>query len=279
MDQTRKIKYSSQKLKDQFFEELHLGKRNREQIGPNSFVYLTSRKDKTPLNMELIRKNYEDSFPILHNFQYESSDLANTKRSRSKSRGRSKKKEKTRGSSILKKHAEMEVTPLKELVKKLDQKVKKRKTDVFRVRASIKTVENQNFDSNFKIFSDKKKKTWELSTKKRTFNSDEKVIFYNVFGLKDESLGRTDAPVPAYLITYNENPKYIFDLWRMLPDPLMVESWLKLDKEKKEQFEKNLAATKNKNKEFDLILQLVEAEGGRTYLKLIDSIFWFQESA
>ena len=277
LDQTRKIKYSSERLKNQFFEELHLGKRNREQIGPNSFVYLTSRKDKTPLNLELVRKNYEDSFPILRNFSFESSDLISSKRPPSRGRGRAKKAQNVRGSSVLKKHDKLPITPLKDLTKKLSQK-KKKGADVFKVKASIKTIENSDFDSNFKIYSDEKKKTWELTTKRKKFNNDEKVIFYNVFGLKDDSLSRTDSPVPVYLITYNENPKYVFDLWRMLPDPLMVSDWLKLDEEKMKHFERNLAATKKKNKEFELILQLVEAEGGRTYLKLIDSIFWFQDS-
>jgi hypothetical protein len=281
LEQTRKIKYNGEKLKNQFFEELHLGKRNREQIGPNSYVYLTSRKDKTPLNMELVRKNFEDSYPILRNFVFESSDLAISKkpapkRGRSKSKGKAKA-QMQRGSCILKEHADLPVTPLKDLTKILNSKSKKKSLDKFRVRANIKTIENHDFNSNFKIYSDEKKKTWELTTKKRKFVNDEKVIFYNVFGLKDDTLGSRDAPVPAYLITYNENPKYIFDLWRMLPDPLIVGDWLKLDAEKKKQFEQNLAGTKAKNKEFDLVLQLVEAEGGRTYLKLIDSIFWFQD--
>ena len=282
LDVTRSVKYGAEKLRNQFFEELHLGKRNREQIGPNSFVYLTSRKDKTPLNLELVRRNYEDSFPILRNFDFESSDLKTRRaksRGRSRSRSRAKsQKEPVRGSSILKKHSKLAVTPLKELAKKLTQKTKRRGADTFRVRAGVKTIENGDFNSNFKIYSDDKKKTWELTTKKRKFVQDEKVIFYNVFGLKDASLTKGDAPLPVYLITYNENPKYIFDLWRMLPDPLTVEDWFKLDADKKKQFERNLAAMKNRNKEFDLIVQLVEAENGRTYLKLIDSIFWFQES-
>ena len=289
LDQTRKIKFSAEQLRNQYFEELHLGKRNREQIGPNSFVYLTSRKDKTPLNLELVRKNFEDSFPMLRSFAYESADLGVSRktttksRARSKSRGKSKGKAKataeTRGSAILKKHEHLPVTSLKDLAKRLNQKTRKKDNTVFRVQASVKTVENADFNSNFKIYSDEKKKTWELTTKKRKFVNDEKVIFYNVFGLKDDSLSAKDAPVPAYLITYNENPKYIFDLWRMLPDPLVVNDWLKLEAGKKKQFERNLAGTKTKGKWFDLVLELVEAEGGRTYLKLIDSIFWFQNSA
>jgi hypothetical protein len=279
LDLTRNVRFGAEKLKNQFFDELHLGKRNREQIGPNSFVYLTSKKDKTPLNLELVRKNFEESYPILRNFTFESSDLtaAKMKQKGRKSRSKSKKAVSGKGSSILKEHSELPVTSLKDLTKKLNAKSKKKGPDTFRVKANIKTIENLDFNSNFKIYSDEKKKTWELTTKKKKFVNDEKVIFYNVFGLKDGSLGKNDAPVPAYLITYNENPKYIFDLWRMLPDPLTVDDWLKIDAEKKKQFEKKLAATK-KNKEFDMILQLVEAEGGRTYLKLIDTIFWFQDS-
>lgn len=283
LDVTRNVRYGAEKLRNQFFDELHLGKRNREQIGPNSFVYLTSKKDKTPLNLELVRKNFEESYPILRNFEFESSDLVARKtktrgRKSSRSKSKSKKESSSKGSSILKDHSKLPVTGLKELTKKLNSKSKKRGPDTFRVKANIKTIENTDFNSNFKIYSDEKKKTWELTTKKKKFVNDEKVIFYNVFGLKDATLAKSDAPLPAYLITYNENPKYIFDLWRMLPDPLIVDDWLKIDAEKKKQFEKNLASTKNKNKEFDMILQLVEAEGGRTYLKLIDTIFWFQDS-
>ena len=282
LDITRNMRYGVERLKNQFFDELHLGKRNREQIGPNSFVYLTSRKDKTPLNLELIRKNYEDSFPILRNFEFDSADLGAGKtktKKRRNSRSKSKGNNTVKGSSVLKKHAKLPVTSLKDLTKKLTSKSKKKGTDTFRVKANIKTIENMDFNSNFKIYSDEKKKTWELTTKKKNFVKDEKVIFYNVFGIKDKSMNKNDAPVPAYLITYNENPKYVFDLWRMLPDPLTVNDWLSIEAKKKKQFEKNLAATKNKNKEFDLILQLVEAEGGRTYLKLIDTIFWFQDSS
>lgn len=285
LDLTRGVKFGAERLRNQFFEELHLGKRNREQIGPNAFVYLTRGKDRTPLNLELVRRNFEDSFPILRNFDFAASDLhprprpRPRARSRSKSRGRAKARSPVRGSAVLRKHAKLPVTALKDLAKRLAQKSRRAKADVFRVRAAVKTVENGDFNSNFKIYSDAKKKTWELSTKKRKFVRDEKVIFYNVFGLKDASLSKADAPVPVYLITYNENPKYVFDLWRMLPDPLTVEAWLCLDADKKKHFERNLAALKARDKELDLVVQLVQAEGGRTYLKLIDSIFWFQEPA
>lgn len=277
LDQTKRVRFDVRKLKNQFFEELHLDKRSKEILGPNSYVYSTSNKEKTPLNMELVRKNFESSFPILRNFDFESLDLEKSSQPVPKSKNC---KSLFRGSAVLLKHANLPILTLSEVAKSLKQKKKKKKGDnqLFRVKASIKTIENLDFNSNFKIFSVDKNKTWELNTKKRKFDGDEKIIFYNVFGLKDSSLGSRDSPVPAYLITYNENPKYIYDLWRLLPDPLAVKDWLKLENSRKEKFVKSLAGLKNVKKQFDLVLQLVEADGGRVYLKLIDCIFWFTGS-
>ena len=205
---------------------------------------------------------------------YSSSDL-NKKEEKKKG----KKKEQLRGSSILHKYEDLPITDLKKISKLLARPSSTEgEGELFRVRASIKTIENNDFNSNFKIYSKEKNKTWEIDTKKRKFDGDEKVIFYNVFGLKDESLSVRDTPLPVYLITYNDNPKYIYDLWGQLPDTLSINNWLQMKKEEKDQFKKSLSDLKNPNKFYDLILQKVNADGNRVYLKLIDSIFWFTSS-
>jgi hypothetical protein len=271
---TKKIKYDRKKLKKQFFEEMHLDKRSMKRIGPNSLVFHDVNEESTPVNVELIQKNFLNSFPILKNFSFDSSDLNKTQ-SVSGKRSKSKQVNKTRGSTILQKHEDLPVTSLKSLNQVLSKKGKSKAGDIFRVQVSIKTIENSGFNSNFKIFSKTQNKTWELTTKKRKFDSDEKIIFYNVFGIKDESLTKRDPPVPVYLITYNENPKYIYDLWGQLPDPLSINDWLQLKKDKKEAFQKSLSSLKNSDKWFDIIVEKIQAEGNRVYFKLVDSMFWF----
>lgn len=274
LENTKGVKYDVKKLKKQFFEEMHLDKRRKNRIGPNTLVYSSINEDNVPLNEDLINKNFTNSFPILKNFLYSLSDL-NKKEEKKKS----KKKEQLRGSSILLKYADLPITDLKTISKILTRPSSgEEEGELFRVRASIKTIENKDFNSNFKIYSKDKNKTWEIDTKKRKFDGDEKVIFYNVFGLKDESLSGRDVPLPAYLITYNDNPKYIYDLWGQLPDTLSINNWLQMNKADKERFQKSLNELKNPNKFYDLILQKVNADGNRVYLKLVDSIFWFTSS-
>jgi hypothetical protein len=274
---TKKVKYDSKKLKKQFFEEMHLDKRTMERIGPNSLVYTHVNEESSPINEELVKKNFLNSFPILKNFSFDSADLNKTKPSSGK-RSKSKQESKSRGSTILLKHDKLPLTSLKTINQLLSKKSKSKEGDIYRVRVSIKTIENNEFNSNFKIFSKAQNKTWELDTKKRKFDADEKIIFYNVFGMKDGSLGKKDLPVPVYLITYNENPKYIYDLWGQLPDPLSIKDWLQLKKTQKEIFKKSLSQLKNPNKWFDIIVQKVQAGGNRIYLKLVDSMFWFTDS-
>ena len=293
---TKSVSFSNKKLKSRFLTELHLDKRIKKVIGPNCFVYSSKKEDKEPLNLELIKRTYEEAFPILRNFEYSPGELKTAtphakstkrrsrKRSRSRSRRRSKEDKsptaKGRGSAILKDHADLPVTSLAELGKIIKKKKSKKFLNkVFRVRTSIQTIRNETFQSNFKIFSQAQSKTYKLSTKKRSFKNDEKVIYYNIFGLSDDSLSSKDQPVPAYLITYNDNPNYVFDLWRLLPDPLSVGDWISLKTSRAKKFEKCLAALKAPGREFELALQVVKAETGKIYLKIIDSIFWIVDQA
>lgn len=296
---TKSVSYSNKKLKSRFLSELHLDKRVKKVIGPNCFVYSSKKENKGPLNLELIKRTYEEAFPILRNFEYSPGELQTPtphsktvkRRSRSRSRSRSRRRSSAkdedlkpenfgRGSAILKDHANLPVTTLADLAKIIKKKKSKKfLNQVYRVRTSIQTIKNETFQSNFKIFSQEQSKTYGLNTKKRNFKNDEKVIFYNIFGLRDDSLSKKDQPVPAYLITYNDNPNYVFDLWRLLPDPLSVADWLNLETSRSKKFEKCLSALKAPGREFELALQVVRAETGKVYLKIIDSIFWIVDQA
>lgn len=270
---TKTVTYDQNKLRKEFLKELHLSSRNREMIGPNTFIYKTKKENADPKNSQ---KNLEVIFPILRNFSYDVTRMGEL------TGGASTRKNKAQFSSaILSRHAKLKVTSLKTVLtqmQSLERKKKGKKAKVgefFRVNVGIEKVENLDFDSNFKIFSPSSNQTWNIS--KMTSGrvpDDAKVIFYNVFGMKDKSMGESDEAVHGYLITYNENPKYIFDLWRLLPDPLVVKDWLVLDEDRKAKFGNCLQRLVDSHKKFDLVLQIVEAEGGKVYLKIVDSIFW-----
>jgi hypothetical protein len=276
---TEDIEYDQKKLRTDFLKELHLSRRSKEMIGPNTFIYKTKTKESDASNS---KSNLEVIFPILKNFSFDVLKMGELTDARPSSR----KKESRFSSAILAKHAKLKVLPLAKVLshmKKIDgKKIKnKKKIEYFRVQTTIESVANIDFESNFKIFSPSKNKTWSISSDNlNKIPDDAKVIFYNVFGLKDDSLEEKEDAVHGYLITYNENPKYIFDLWRLLPDPLVVKDWLGLEEGRKEKFSNCLQKLIDPKKKFDLILQIVEAEGGRVYFKIVDSIFWIirQES-
>jgi len=276
---TKMITYDQNKLRTDFLKELHLSRRSKEMIGPNTFIYRSKKKESNPENS---KNNLEVIFPILKNFSYEVLKMAEI----SPSSRSSRKKDIKYSSAILQKHSSLKVTSLKkalEHLRKLEKKKNKnkKKLEYFRVQVTIDSVANIDFESNFKIFSPSKNKTWNINNDNISVVPDDaKVIFYNVFGLKDKSLEKADDPVHGYLITYNENPKYIYDLWRLLPDPLVVKDWLALEESRKNKFSSCLKKLIDSKKTFDLVLQIVEAEGGRVYFKIVDSIFWItrQES-
>ena len=267
LKKTSQVKYRKKDLMNNFFEELHLGKRTKEMIGPNTYIYTSNIKKENP---KTTKKNLEAIFPILKNFCYDVKDLEPNQTS-PRSRRR---KEALTGSAVLWKHANLEIISLKDLSKILKKKQFNDDKEYFKVRVTIESIENLKFENNFKIFSVKQNKTWEIKKSSVNYPDDAKIIFYNVFGIKDPSLSSKDPPMHSYLITYNENPKYIFDLWRLLPDPLAVKDWLNVESRRKDKFKKNLVKLIKDKKHFDLVLQIVKAEGGRPYLKLVDSIFW-----
>ena len=274
---TRKVTYNQDHLRKEFLKELHLSKRSKEMIGPNTFIYRTNKHQIDPQHSQ---KNLEIIFPILKNFSYDVTSMGELTGARPSSR---KKRART-SSAVLHKHSALEFSSLKSVLKLLSQIERKKDKDrkkilskpqYFKVKVQIENVENLEFESNFKIFSPSTNKTWSINRSHiKGIPPDCKVIFYNVFGLRDKSLEDSEGSVHSYLITYNENPKYIYDLWRLLPDPLVVKDWLALDQERKEKFSDCLERLIDTKKKFDLILQVVEAEGGRVYLKIVDSIFW-----
>jgi hypothetical protein len=268
IQETKNTKFNQNKLINLFFEELHLEKRTKKMIGPNTYVYSTQKAQETSLKET--KRSLEAIFPILKNFCYDL-NLMEPIHSTSKS---SRNKEEYLGSTVLNKHKELPLTDLKSLVSLLKESKSSHVNDFYRVRVKLVSIENTKFKNNFKILSSKAGKTWPIDVHDTTFPEDSKILFYNVFGMKDESLAKNDHPVHGYLITYNENPKYIFDLWRLLPDPLVIKDWLEISSERKKKFEQCIKKLISKNKEYEFIMQIIQVKGKKAYLKIVDSIFW-----
>jgi hypothetical protein len=275
--ETRNVSYDQAQLRKEFLKELHLSKRKKEMIGPNTFIYKSRKKCSDP---EGSQKNLEIIFPILKNFDYDVQRMGELTCDRTL-----RKQRPQICSAILSKHSTLPILPLKEILKQMRNIEKKKKkskkkklftSDFLRVKVGINKVEHTDFYSNFKIFSPSSNRTLSLEeASPKNMPDDAKIIFYNVFSLTDDSISEEeDNWVHSYLITYNENPKYIYDLWRLLPDPLVVKDWLAIEEQRKHRFTKCLQRLSSPNKEFNLVLQIVEAEGGKVYLKIVDSIFW-----
>ena len=282
LDITKSITYDQARLKREFFEDLHLDKRHKQMIGPNTFIYSSDLRRTSQIDV-VSQQNLQTVFPILKNFTFDVSQVSPHGLGRRRSTRRSSSRKPILGSVVLTKHAGLKISSLKEMEavlseakgKRPSSRGKKAEPENYRVRVKIQGVEHQDFGLNFRLYSQSKNRTWKLASKKpKNLPSDTKVIFYNVFNFWDESLPSEEHKVPAYLITYNENPKYIFDLWRLLPDPLVVSDWLKLDDKRKERFEKCLQRLSKDGKYFDFVLQISRADKGRIYLKMVDSMFW-----
>lgn len=268
IQETKNMKFNQNKLINLFFEELHLEKRTKKMIGPNTYVYSTSKtEDKS--NKET-KRSLEAIFPILKNFCY---DLNFMEPIHSSPRSL-KNKEQYLGSTVLTKHKDLPLTDLKTLSSLLKESKSSNVNDFYRVRVKLVSIENKKFQNNFQILSSKTSKTWTIDCKSTNFPEDAKILFYNVFGMKDDSLSTHDHPLHGYLITYNENPKYIFDLWRLLPDPLVVKDWLEISSERKKKFEQCIKKLISKNKEYEFIIQIIQVKGKKAYFKIVDTIFW-----
>ncbi len=78
----------------------------------------------------------------------------------------------------------------------------------------------------------------------------------------------------AYLASFDENPKFVFDLWDLLPEMNDVKSFTENKKEFK-RFEKCMKNLMKRDLEFEFVLQLVKNAKGIFFFRIIDSMFWF----
>ena len=271
LEATKDLKYDLELLENQFLEEFHLEKYVKKNLGNNTYVFV----EPNHTNQEVLHQKFLVQFPLLKNFELD----------RRIFRELSTKKNRVSnivGSLIMKKHADLTLMNINELVE-LFRKINKKKgnalflenkSKVFKIRAKLKNIKFTSIEEVAKIYSVSKKKLCELR-KKKNLEKDSKIIYYNIFTFSDNTQIRNND-LQVYLASFDGNPQFIFDLWRILPDIKDVESFCNLKKDAKNQFEKNMKSLLNGEKEFDIVVQLAKNEKNKYYYRMIDTIFWFQ---
>ena len=76
------------------------------------------------------------------------------------------------------------------------------------------------------------------------------------------------------MASFDENPKFVFDLWNLLPEIHDVEAFAEKRKEFT-RFEKSMKNMVKRDLDYELVLQLVKNARGALFYRIIDSMFWF----
>lgn len=243
------VKFDVGEIEAQFFEELHLEKYHKHALSHNIFVYDLSEEtgpDLTPL------------FQILESFSYVPSA-------------------KPMSAFIKKIHLATPVTQLSELT----EVMKGRKPGMawswqthYRVQARIVRASHTSLREIAHFYSPSANKAWPLDSLPSSIKlTDLKVIFHVVLQLQDSSTGAN--AVSCHLFTFDDNPVYFFDLWRLLPDVYSVESWKNLQPALASEFSSHFKNFVKKSKQGEFVVELQKNDEGKVYVRIIDTILSF----
>lgn len=268
LEKTKKIYFDRKKLIKLFFRETHLNKRTKIILAPNTYLFSIKNDDHEDKTLNDKTKTLKMLFPILKTFTITKSMMNIISPD-----NRLTSQLTHIGSTTLDKYKNMACTSLSDLSLIFKSKSKKIKGRCFKVNIRISSIINSKFESNFKIYSKKQNQTWNINTPHHDFPSDAKILFYNVFEMRDDSLSPSSSSLFAYLLTYDHNPSNIYNLWKILPDHLSIKEWILLSKNKRSKFETTLQKLISSTTFYQLIIKIVESKEGMLYLQIIDSIF------
>ena len=271
---TAKVDYSSDLLVNQFIQEFHLEKYQHEEIAPQTYLY---HLDK--INFELLeeeKRQLVSSYPILMSFDTKDASL-------------NKDKKKQYGTCIMKRYSDNEVYSVKQLSELLNEfnsnpdELQSNINRAFVVEGHLESFQYYKPSEMFKIYSPSSNKTWELKdfeSAQQCGIEDLKIIVHNVVFMKNTSNDK-EEPLPLYIASYDQNPQFIFDLWRVLPDYNTLPDWRPKNKdliEKFKQFTDCMKKVEKINKPYKFVVELTTSEPGKAYFRVIDTIFWFLKS-
>lgn len=271
---TRDVTYADHLLVKQFIQEFHLQQYQFEQIAPQTYLY---HLDK--INMDLLEEEKKQlilNYPLLTSFDTKDNSL-------------NKDNKKQYSSCIMKKYASEQVHSVKELVELLHEcnkdgnSLSSNVNRTFVVEGHIQNFQYYKPNEMFKIYSPSANQTWELKdfeTAQQNGIEDLRIIVHNVIFLKNEQ-GEKEEALPLYIATYDQNPQFIFDLWRALPDFQSLAEWKLKNKnmaKRLKDFTGCLEKLVEISKPCKFVVELTTSEPGKGYFRVIDTMFWFLTS-
>ena len=273
LDKTKDIKITEDVLVKSFIQEFHLEKYKYDEIAPQTYLYHLDR-----VNIDLVaedKKQLLSAYPILMDFDTDEVNLVRDG------------KGPVYGSCVMKKHSNLQKTSIAELssllnkVNKENNKnaLKKNLNETFLVEGNISEFKYLKKEEMFRIYSPSSNQTWNLTELEEAQESgveDLRIIAHNIIFLKE---GEED--VPLYIATYDKNPQFLFDVWRVLPDFGVIKDWaVKKDgfKKKMTEFVKCLKRVQKSGATYRFVVQLTNSDNSICYFRVIDSIFWFLSS-
>lgn len=271
IEKTKDIKFAENLLVKSFIQEFHLEKYKFDEIAPQTYLYYLDRANIDFVAEEV--KQFLSAYPILMDFDTTCMSL------------KPDKEETFYGSCIMKKHSELPVKTVDDLNKLLlscgknNKLLEKNKNNVFVVEGSINEFKYQKFNEMFKIYSPSSNQTWELSDLEKAVENgleDLRIMAHNIIFLNNTETG--EGELPLYVATFDKNPQFLFDVWRILPDFSVIRDWNIRNSEFKKKmtsFMKYLNRLSNSKATFRFAVQLTTSDDETCYFRIIDSIFWF----
>jgi len=269
------VHFDKDTLQMQQFEELHLDKMQKVQIGLNSFAF--SSNTAAPTNTKSLRQNIVKGFPILDGFEHGENDFLYQNNFGFKFFSK-------RGSAVQKKYANNRYYTFKELIQ-IQDSINTNKSNFardyqyekFLVRGFILATEYDHIFQTSKLYSPSANRVWDVDHYEQASKTanDLQTILHNVFYMKDNSIESEQKCFPVYLITFDGNPQYIFDLWKTVPDYMDVQKLLKMNEKRQSEFTGMMENLKAPQYFYDMVLQLMVNNQGKVYFRVCDTIFWF----
>ena len=206
---TENLEYNQKDLELQEFEELHLDKMQKIQIGLNTFAYVSPDGSHLGLiNAETLRTNFVRGYPLLENFSHGDDDFVYQDNTGYKFFSK-------RGSAFLKQHGNgiyytfKELTNIQNEILMNPELASQYQHQKFLVRGFILATETDQVFQTAKLYSPSLNRVWDFD-----FHADAKeeatdlqVILHNVFYMKDQSIDTEQTTFPVYLITFDGNPQ------------------------------------------------------------------------
>ena len=216
IEKTKDIRFSENILVKSFIQEFHLEKYKYEEIAPQTYLYHLDR-----VNIDFVaedKKQLLSAYPILMDFDTEDVSLVRDGDSL------------VYGSCVMKKHAGLQVTPITELTELLNKAnqnktvLKENLNKTFLVEGNIAEFKYLKKEDMFRIYSPSSNQTWNLSELEKASESgveDLRIIAHNIIFINSEE----EEDLPLYIATYDKNPQFLFDVWRVLPDFGVIKDW------------------------------------------------------